>query len=386
MKEGFIPFFVPSIGQEEIDEVVETLRSGWLTSGPRVARLEEAFRAYVGSGQAVAVSSCTAGLHLALAALGIGPGDEVVTSTLTFCSTANVVVHLGARPVLADIGLDDYNLDPADLERRLTPRTRAVIPVHYGGQPCRMDEILAIARQHKLAVVEDAAHAVGAEYRGRRIGVLGDAAAFSFYATKNMTTGEGGMVTSDDPALAERVRLLSLHGMSRDAWGRYTDQGSWYYEVLAPGYKYNLTDIQAALGIHQLKKLEGFLGVRQRYADLYRRHLAGVEGVVLPAARPEVRHAWHLYPIRLEAERLTIDRARFIELLRERGIGASVHFIPVHLHPWYREQYGYKRGDFPQAEAAYQGLVSLPLYPLLGEEGLARVAEAVADIVRQHRR
>ncbi|MFQ5878804.1 MAG: DegT/DnrJ/EryC1/StrS family aminotransferase [Dehalococcoidia bacterium] len=386
MNEGFIPYYVPSLDQAEVDEVVDTLRSGWLTTGPKVGRLEEAFGAYVGAGHALAVSSCTAGLHLALAALGIGPGDEVITSALTFCATANVVVHLGARPVLADITSDDYNLDPADLERRITPRTRAVVPVHYGGQPCRMDEVMAIARRHNLAVVEDAAHAVGAQYRRRRIGAIGHATAFSFYATKNMTTGEGGMVTTGDAALAQRVRLLSLHGLSHDAWRRYTDKGSWYYEVLAPGYKYNMTDIQAALGIHQLQKLEGFLAARQRYADLYRRYLADAEEVVLPAARPEVHHAWHLYAIRLETARLTIDRARFIELLRERGIGTSVHFIPVHLHPWYRQQYDYREGDFPNAEAAYRGLVSLPLYPRLGDEGVARVAAAVADIVRRHRR
>lgn len=384
--EGFIPYCLPTLDDSEIDEVVDTLRSGWLTTGPKVARFEEAFRQYAGSAHALAVNSCTGGLHLSLAALRIGAGDEVITTTLTFCATANVAVHLGATPVLADITLDDYNIDPADVERRITPRTKAIMPVHYAGQPCRMDEIMDIAERHNLAVIEDAAHAVGAEYKGRRIGDIGHATSFSFYATKNMTTGEGGMVTTNDDELAERVRLLTLHGMSHDAWDRYSDKGSWYYEVLAPGYKYNMMDLQAALGLHQMEKLESFIEERQKQASLYQRYLGDVEEIILPVSRPDVRHVWHLYAIRVVADRLTIGRGEFIEELRERGIGTSVHFIPIHCHPWYREQYGYKQGDFPNAEAVYEGLISLPLYPRLGEEGVARVSQAVRDVVSKHRR
>ncbi len=384
--EDFIPYCLPTLDESEIDEVVDTLRSGWLTTGPKVTRFEETFRNYVGTEHAAAVNSCTAGLHLSLAALDIGPGDEVITTTLTFCATANVAVHLGATPVLADICLDDYNLDPADVERRITPKTRAIMPVHYAGQPCRMDELMEIAERHNLAVIEDAAHAVGAEYKGKSIGGIGHTTSFSFYATKNMTTGEGGMVTTNDAELANKIRLLTLHGMSHDAWDRYTDKGSWYYEVLAPGYKYNMMDIQAALGIHQMEKLESFIEERKHQAELYQRYLGDLEEIILPATRPDVRHVWHLYPIRVVADRLEIDRSEFIEALRERGIGTSVHFIPVHKHPWYREHYGYQPTDFPNAEAVYEGLISLPLYPRLGEDGVGRVAEAVRDVVRRNRR
>ncbi|MDP2948011.1 MAG: DegT/DnrJ/EryC1/StrS aminotransferase family protein [Chloroflexota bacterium] len=385
-KKTFIPFYRPYLDEREVEEVADTLRSGWLTSGPKVERFEAEFAAYVGARRAIAVNSCTAGLHLALAAAGIGEGDEVITTPFTFCSTVNVVLHQRARPVLADICLDDYNIDPQEVERRITPRTRAIIPVHYAGQPCRQDELLDVARRRSLLVVEDAAHAVGAEYKGRRVGSLGDVTAFSFYATKNLTTGEGGMVTTGDDALAERIRLLSLHGLSHDAWGRYSEKGSWYYQVLAPGFKYNMSDIQAAIGIHQLAKLEGSIAARQRWASLYDRCFQDVGEVATPRVRAEVRHAWHLYVIRLEVERLTIDRARFIELLRERGIGTSVHFIPIHFHPWYRENLGYGPGDFPQAEAAYQGVVSLPLYPQMTGEQVTRVAETVIEVVRAHRR
>jgi dTDP-4-amino-4,6-dideoxygalactose transaminase len=321
-----------------------------------------------------------------LAAAGIGEGDEVITSPLTFCACVNVVVHQRAKPVLADIRIDDYNLDPEQVERRITPRTRAIMPVHYGGQPCRMDELLEIARRHDLIVIEDAAHAVGARYRDRPVGTLGDVTVFSFYATKNMTTGQGGMVTSEREELAERVRLLRLHGMSAGAWKRYEAGGSAFYEVLAPGFNFAMTDIQAALGLHQLDRLEGFLSARERYAQEYSRRFAGLAGVVVPHVRREVRHAWHLYVLRLEPERLTIDRDEFVEELRRRGIGTSVHFIPIHYHSFYKDGFGFSRGDFPQAEAAFEGLVSLPLYPLMSEADVARVADAVEEIITSHQR
>lgn len=387
MSQPFIPFHRPSIGQAEIDEVVDTLRSGWLTTGPKVARFEGEFARYVGAAHALAVSSGTAAMHLALAALGIGPGDEVITSPMTFCSTAHVIVHLGATPVFADVRADDLNLDPEQVARRITPRTRAVLPVHYGGQPCRMDELLALARRHGLAVVEDAAHAVAAEYRGRRVGSLGDATAFSFYSTKNLATGEGGMVTTNDAGLAARMRPLALHGMTRDAWDRYTERGSWYYQVVDAGFKYNMTDIQAALGLHQLARQEDLRAAREHVAARYTQALAPyAELVETPTVRPEVRHAWHLYPIRLRLERLRIDRAEVIERLRERGIGTSVHFIPVHLHPYYRERYGFREGEYPVTEDAWIRLISLPLYPDLTEEEVDRVTRAVIDVLTAHAR
>ncbi len=381
----FLPFAQPSIGDSEIAEVVDTLKSGWITTGPKVKEFEGRFKEYLGCGEAIAVNSCTASLHLALAASGIGPDDEVITSPLTFCSTANVIVHLGARPVFADIR-PDFNIDVAEIERRITPRTRAIIPVHYAGQPCDMDEILDTARNHNLTVIEDAAHAVGARYKGRMVGTLGDITCFSFYATKNMTTGEGGMIATEDNELAERMRLLSLHGMSRDAWKRYTSQGSWYYEVIYAGYKYNMTDIQAAIGLHQLAGLEEFLEVRSRYVEMYNEAFAEMPEIETPIVNRNIRHAWHLYVIRIVPEALTINRNQFIEALRAENIGTSVHFIPVHLHPFYKDRYGYKRGDYPVAEGIYERVISLPLFPRMSEDDVDDVIAAVKRIVNCHRR
>ncbi len=390
MRTTFLPYALPSIGEEEIAEVVDSLRSGWLTSGPKVRRLEDELAAYLGARHALAVSSCTAALHIALTALGIGPGDEVVVPTMTFCSTANVVIHLGARPVLVDVG-PDMNVTPEAIEAALTPRTRAIVPVHYGGQPCDLEAIHALAARHGLPVVEDAAHAIGARYRDQKIGSDALAAprsitCFSFYAIKNMTTGEGGAIATADDGLAETMRLLTLHGMSRDAWKRYTGAGSWYYEVVLPGYKDNMTDIQAALGIHQVRRLEGFIETRRRYARLYDEAFFELPEVEAPIVRPGRCHVYHLYPILLRLEGLAIDRARFIEELRARGIGTSVHFVPVHLHPFYARQFGYRPGDLPCAEALYSRLISLPLYPAMSEADVADVIQAVGDVVRAFRR
>ena len=381
---SILPFCVPDIGEQEIEDVVSTLRSGWITTGPRTKEFERLFAQYVGSRHAIAVSSCTAALHIALAAIDVGPGDEVITSPLTFCSTANVVIHLGATPVFADI-CDDYNIDPLEIRKRITPRTKAIIPVHHSGQPCRMDEILDRAREHNLPVIEDAAHAAGARYHNRMIGGVGNVTAFSFYAIKNMTTAEGGMITTDDDELADKMRILSLHGISKDAWKRYSSTGSWYYEVTCPGYKCNMTDIQAALGIRQLERLPGFLEIRQRYARMYDEMFGGMPEISVPIVHPDVCHARHLYVIQLNLDRLTIDRAEFIEALRSERIATSVHFIPVHLHPYYRERYGYARGDFPVAERTYDRIISLPLYPKMTEEDVGDVIAAVKRVVAKHR-
>ena len=376
MRAAFLPYCLPSIGEEEIAEVVDSLRSGWLTTGPKVRRFEEDFAKYTGARCAVAVNSCTAALHVALAALGIGPGDEVIVPTMTFCATANVVVHLGATPILVDVG-EDYHISVEAIERAITPRTRAIIPVHYAGEPCDMDEILDVARRHGLKVVEDAAHAVGADYRGRRIGSHGDAVCFSFYATKNMTTGEGGMVTVNDPALADRIRTLILHGMSHDAWKRYTKAGSWFYEVLEPGFKCNMTDLQAALGIHQLRRLDGFVERRQSIAHDYSRALSNLPGVTLPKERLDRSHIYHLYPVCIDEGAAGVVRDEFIDLLRDANIGTSVHFIPLHRHPAYRDRFGHRPESFPVAERLYKGLVSLPLYPSMSEADADDVVEAV---------
>jgi dTDP-4-amino-4,6-dideoxygalactose transaminase len=348
----------------------------------------------VGAPQAVALNSCTAGLQIALHALGVGAGDEVILPTITFCATANVVVQLGAKPVLVDVG-EDLNIDPAAVERAITPRTRAIMPVHYGGQACDLESIYAIASRHNLVVVEDAAHAVATEYRGCRIGSAFDvrwprpvarATVFSFYATKNLATGEGGMLTTDDAGLAERCRRLALHGMSRDAWQRYTSAGSWFYEVLEPGYKQNMTDIQASLGIHQLRRIDEFTAARQQYGDMYDTSLGDLPELRLPIRHPDRNHTFHLYPVRFQTGRLAIGRDEIIQELVGCNIGTSVHFIPVHLHPYYRDKYNYAATDFPVAARIYGELVSLPLYPAMTEEDVASVCQAVRAIVAEFRR
>ena len=388
----FIPFHRPSIGDEEIGEVVNTLRSGWLTTGPQTARFEREFGEYVGAPHAIALNSATAALHLALAALKIGPGAEVITSPMTFCATVQTILHVGAVPILADIG-PDGNITPESIAARITSRTRAIIPVHLAGLPCQMNAIRALAREHGLYVIEDAAHAVGAQYEGRPIGAEGpagalasDAVAFSFYATKNLTTGEGGMLTTRHADVAEAVRILSLHGTSRDAWDRYTDHGGWHYEVVAHGFKYNLSDIQSAIGIHQLRKLEGFVRRRTELAAAYCRELGQRDDVELPPDRADCRHAWHLYMIRLRLEHLRIDRDEFIRSLRRMGVATSVHFIPIPLHPFFANL-PLPRESCPSAMALYPRIVSLPLYPGLTEEQVHYVAQSVREVLdsaRQH--
>ncbi len=376
----FIPFHKPDIGEDEIQSVIETLRSGWLTTGSKVKRFEEEFAGYVGAKHALAVNSATAALHLALEAVGLKEGDEVIVPTMTFTATAEVVLYFKAKPVLVDCQRDTFNIDPTEIQAAVTPKTRAIIPVHMAGQPCAMDEIMSAAKKHNLRVIEDAAHALPAGYHGRRVGTIGDITCFSFYATKTITTGEGGMATTDNPEWAERMRIMSLHGISHDAWKRYTKEGSWYYEVVAPGFKYNLTDIAAAIGIEQLKKCSAFWEARQRIAMIYEKAFAGLEEVDIPSCRGDAQHAWHLFIIQLNLERLKINRNQFIEALREKGIGTSVHFIPLHLHPYYRDTFGCKAEDFPNASAAFERIISLPIYPGMTEADVERVIEAVSGI------
>ena len=387
-----IPFHRPSIGREEIDEVVRTLESGWLTTGPRTAQFEQEFREYVRAPHAQAVNSGTSGLHLALVALNLGKGMEVITTPLTFCSTVNVILHTGATPVLADVG-SDGNIDPASVAARITERTRAIIPVHLAGLPCDMESIWALARKRGIQVIEDSAHAAGSYYRGSLIGArngmsghCSDASVFSFYATKNLTTGEGGMVTTHHDAVAESLKTLCLHGMSKNAWNRYTGRGSWYYEVLRPGFKYNLTDIQSSIGLHQLRKLESFIEARTRLVEVYNRAFLDVAELELPPDKRDCRHAWHLYMLRLNLETIEITRDEFIAELNRKGIAVGVHFIPIPLHPFFSRFAHRPENQCPQAMQLYPRLISLPLYPAMTESQVEYVTESVKAIARRARR
>jgi dTDP-4-amino-4,6-dideoxygalactose transaminase len=386
VRAAFLPFHVPDIGDEEIQAVTETLRSGWLTTGPRVKQFEADFAQFIGVRHAIALNSCTAALHLSLEALGVRAGDEVIVPAVTFTATAEVLSYLGARPVIVDCEPDTLNIDPGCIEAAVTPRTRAIVPVHIGGLPCDMDRLHAIARAHALHIVEDSAHALPAAWNGASVGTLGDLGCFSFYATKTITTGEGGMVTTDDDRWAERIRMMSLHGISRDGWARYTASGSWCYDILAAGFKYNLTDIAAAIGIEQLKKSRRFHDARVAIARRYDEAFGAMPEIQVPARVPQAEHAWHLYVIQLDLDRLRIGRAEFIEALRKRNIGTSVHFIPLHLHSYYRETFGYTADDFPQASAAYQRIVSLPIFPTMSPQDVSDVIEAVTATVEEHRR
>ncbi len=385
----YLPFALPDIGEEEIQEVVDTLRSGWLTSGPRVAAFETQFAAFSQAKHALALNSGTAGLHLALAALGIGPGDEVITTPLTFCATVNVILQVGARPVLADIG-PDLNLDPAAVAAAITPATRAILPVHIGGLPCDMDAIWSIARQHQLHVIEDAAHAAGSRYRGVPIGGgASDAVAFSFYATKNLSTGEGGMVTTGSPELDDRMRILCLHGIDKHAWNRYSERGSWAYEVVDCGFKYNMSDIMAAIGIHQLRRLDAMNARRAMIAARFNQAFSHIDELELPRDTADSLHSWHLYALRLRLDRLNIGRAEFIAEMKKRGVGCSVHFIPIPLHPYYQRTLAQLKSGSgvacPRAIAEYERLVSLPIYSRMTDEDVSHVIGAVQDIVDRNR-
>jgi len=384
---SFIPFHRPSIGQEDLDAISRVLNSKWLTTGPVAQQFERDFAAYVGGKHALAVNSATAALQLSLDAIGLRPGDEVLVPTYTFTATAEVITYFGARPVLCDSLPGAFNIDPVDAERRVTEKTRAIIPVHMAGEPCDLAAIHRIAERYGLHVIEDAAHALPAAYQGRRIGAVSELTAFSFYATKTITTGEGGMLLTDNDEFAERISIMRLHGISGDAWKRYAKDGSWYYEVVQPGYKSNLCDLLAALGAAQLAKCDGFAERRRAIAAFYREAFAGIEELENPPAGEDGNeHSWHLFMLRLRPESLAVNRSQFIEELKKRGIGTSVHFIPLHLHPFYAAEYGYRQGDFPHAEDAFSRCLSLPIFPDLSHEEMERVAVAVTEIVDQTRK
>lgn len=385
MRDSFLKFSPPCIGKKEISEVIDTLQSDWITTGPKTKNFEQDFAAFLGSPGALALNSCTAGLHTALITYGIGAGDEVITTPMTFSASVNVIEHVGARPVLVDVEPDTLNIDPNRVEAAITSHTKAILPVHYAGHPVDLDPIFTMAKSKGLSVIEDAAHALPAKYKGLYIGSGANPVAFSFYATKNLTTAEGGMLTGD-PEFLDRARVVSLHGMSRDAWKRYDKGGSWYYEVVMPGFKYNMTDIQASLGLWQLKKLDSFQARRREVVCTYNDAFRTEDALKLPVERPEVEHAWHLYVLRLRENALRIGRDQFIQELNQLNIGTSVHFIPIHVHPYYRDKYGYKPGDFPVAYENYLSMLSLPLNPRLDNKDVADVIEAVLDVVKRFKR
>jgi dTDP-4-amino-4,6-dideoxygalactose transaminase len=381
-----VPFHRPSIGEEEIAEVVDTLRSGWLTTGPKVERFQREFAAEVNARHAIAVNSATAALHLALEAVGVTAGDEVIIPTYTFAATGEVVTYLGARPILADCRADTLNVDATTIEPWLTSRTKAIVPVHIAGQACDMEPILELARARNLFVVDDAAHALPASYKGRSVGTIADVTAFSFYATKTITTGEGGMVTTDRDDYAARMRRMSLHGLSGDAWNRYSARGHWYYEITDFGFKYNLTDVAAALGLRQLERMEPFHRRREEIARRYSESFSDLDTCLVPRDAGFGTHAWHLYILELNLTALTATRNQVLERLRQKGVGTSVHFMPLHLHPVYQRQYAYKPGQFPTAEVAFGRACSLPIYPAMTDDDVTYVIDAVRATLRESRR
>ena len=384
-RENFIPYNVPDITDAEIQEVVDTLKSGWLAKGPRTVEFEKRFAEYVGAKHAVAVNSCTAALHVSLLTQDIGPGDEVITTPMTFASTASTIIHTGATPVFADIDYATGCIDPAEIEKKITSKTKAVVPVHYSGQVCDLDRIYEIADKHGLYVSEDAAHALWSRYKGRLIGnKLKGAASYSFYATKNLCTGEGGMLATDNDEIAARARVLTSHGMSKNAWNRYAKGGTWKYDIVEPGFKYNMFDIQAALGLKQLERLEDMQARRLKIAARYQEAFGKMDAIDLPVVPDYATHCWHLYILRIVPEKLTIDRDQFIVELNERNVGTSVHFIPVHLMSAYRSRFGCKEGDYPNTEKHFNRIISLPLYPTMTEEETEYVISAVRDIIEKH--
>jgi len=385
IRSSFLPFALPLITENEEKEVINTLRSGWLTTGPKTKLFEEKLKQYTGAKYVIALNSCTGALHLSLIALGIKSGDEVITTPLTFVATANTIVHVGAKPVFVDIDRDTLNIDPDKIEEKITSRTKAIIPVHMAGQPCDMDKIAKIANKHNLKVIEDAAHAIGSEYKGKKIGNISDVTCFSFYPTKNMTTIEGGAVLTNDEELAEKIKILSLHGISSDAWKRYTKEGSVTWQLIEPGFKYNMTDVQSSLGIHQIDMLDNFVDIRMGYANVYEKEFENFEGIILPKNIDNIKNSRHIFPIILDIDKLTITRDQFVDIMKKENIGTGIHF-PSFIPGYYNKSYGYKREDFPNADFIWDRIVSIPLYPKMSVEDLRNVIDATKKIISYYRK
>jgi len=386
MANNFTQFHKPYINEEEIAEVVETLKSGWLSMGPRTIQFEDDFRKYIGADYSVSVNSWTAGGHLSLEAFGLKAGDEVIVPTMTFPATAEIVYYFGAKPVIVDVEKDTLNLSISEIEKAITPKTKIIIPVHYAGQPADLDEINQLAKTYNLKVIEDAAHSLPSYYKGKKVGSISDVTVFSFYATKTLCTGEGGMICSNNEEFSERTRLMRMHGMNRDAWKRYSDACSWYYEIVGPGFKYNFTDLQAALGIVQLRKVDEMLEMRKHIAALYTKELCGNEYIYLPVIKADRETSWHLYPIRLNLEALKIGRNDFINELKDLGVGTGVHFMPVHQHQFYKDSLSLNNSDFPVANDAFERLISIPIYPGLTDAEVTKVIEAIHHLTKKYSR
>ncbi|GJQ31987.1 MAG: spore coat protein [Ignavibacteriaceae bacterium] len=382
MREKYLVFGSPVIEQEEIDEVVSTLQSGWLGTGPKVAMFEEEFRNYVGANYAIAVASCTAGLHLSVVALGIKEGDEVIVPALTFAATANAVIHSGAKPVLVDVDRSTMTLNYDDVKRKITSRTKAIIPVHFAGRAADMDELQAISHEYGIHIINDAAHAIETEYHGKKIGAFADITSYSFYVTKNLTTAEGGMIVTDNEAIANRLKIYALHGMSKDAWKRFSDDGYKHYQVVFPGFKYNMTDIQASLGIHQLRKVDRLHKRREEVWNIYNDRLKHLP-LILPAPQdPNSRHGLHLYIILVDDTKTNITRDQLITELHRRNIGTGVHYLGLNWHPFYQQEFGYKIGDFPNSDFISERTLSIPFSAKLTDQDVEDVIEALEDIFK----
>jgi dTDP-4-amino-4,6-dideoxygalactose transaminase len=384
MRDSFLIFGNPIIEEPEIQEVVDCLRSGWISTGPRVGKFQELFKAYIGTKYAFALNSCTAGLHLSMIAAGLKAGDEVITTPMTFAATANAVVHTGATPVFADVDRATMNIDPKEIEKKITGRTRAIIPVHLCGRPCDMDPIMDIARRHNLLVIEDAAHAIESKYKGRKIGAIGHMGVFSFYVTKNIVTGEGGMVTTSIDEYAEKIETYGLHGMSRGAWKRFSDKGYKHYQIVFPGFKYNMMDIQAAMGIHQMARIDSYYARRQEIWKRYDEAFGNLPVEIPAPPEPDTKHALHLYTILVKLENLTCDRDTIQPALNEEQIGTGIHYIALHTHPYYRDTYGYKGDDFPHALYISDRTISLPLSAKLTDRDVQDVIDAVTRVLHRY--
>jgi len=383
---NFLPFALPLIGEDEITEVVDTLRSGWLTTGKKTVQFENDFAEFVGASHALAVNSATSGLHLALEAVGVGAGDKVITTTYTFTATAEVIRYLGADPILIDIEPDTFNMNPEKLRQAIAENDniKAIMPVHFAGQSCDMDEILAIAKEHDLKVIEDAAHALPTTWKGTTIGSISDITVYSFYVTKTIATGEGGMITTENKEYRDRMKTMRLHGINRDVFDRYTsDKPSWFYEVVEPGYKYNMTDVAASIGIHQLKQANAFQQRREWIAQQFNEAFADLPMTTPYVARPDDTHAWHLYVLQLDLGKMTVNRDKFIELMAQENIGTSVHFIPLHLQPYWRDRYNYQPEDYPVALDVFNRAMSLPIYPKMTDDDVQNVIKAVKKVSKE---
>ncbi len=386
MNKDFLLFHKPFISEDEVNEIVDTVRSGWLSMGPKTIRFEAEFNRYIGANKSVAVSSWTAAGHLTLEAFGIEKDDEVIVPTMTFPATAEIVCYFGAKPVIVDVDENTLNISLTEIEKAITPKTKAIIPVHYGGQPCDMDEIHEIAKRYNLRVLEDAAHSLPAYYKGKKIGTISEVTCFSFYATKTLSTGEGGMICTNNPEIAERTAIMRLHGINRDAWKRYSESGSWYYEVVAPGYKYNFTDLQASLGLPQLKKVDAMWEWRKKIAASYTAAFHDFDLLTLHTIKPDRESSWHLYPVKLNLDMLTKNRAQIIDELRKHNVGVGVHFMPVHQHLYYQKTFNLDDRNFPVASSAFPRLMSLPIYPGMTDASIEKVISVVTDILNKFRK